>query len=129
MVSQSGVIDIGISDHQMIYCTRKKTREINNENKEIKYRCLRNYSPEDFLLKLRDLNFPQYQTFENSDEAYADFIEKVSSVINELAPEKTRRIKNNSEEWVDADIHDGIRERNKKFKRFKQTRSHRSCEL
>ena len=34
-ISRSGIIDIGISDHQMIFCTRKTTRPTFNAHKHI----------------------------------------------------------------------------------------------
>ena len=43
-ISQYGVIDIGISDHQMIYCTRKLVRNTSGEEKYIESRSLKNYS-------------------------------------------------------------------------------------
>ena len=42
-VSQSGVIDIGISDHQLIYCTRKTARIKSYCHKQITFRYLNNY--------------------------------------------------------------------------------------
>ena len=41
-ISQSGVIDIGISDHQLIYLTRKLHRFNSNTHKQIKIRSLKN---------------------------------------------------------------------------------------
>ena len=43
-ISQSGVIDIGVSDHQLIYCTRKVLHPKTNSHKQIKIRSLKNYS-------------------------------------------------------------------------------------
>ena len=44
-VFQSGVIDVGISDHQLIYCTRKTARIKSYCRKQITFRSLKNYSP------------------------------------------------------------------------------------
>ena len=41
-VSQSGVFDIGISDHQLIYCTRKTAKIKNYCHKQITFRSLKN---------------------------------------------------------------------------------------
>ena len=56
-VSQSGVINIGLSDHQLVYCTRKITREKYHKHKNIKIRSLKNYSQEKYLAVLREINF------------------------------------------------------------------------
>ena len=45
-VSQSGVIDIGISDHQLIYCTKKTARIKSYCHKKTTFRSLKNHSLE-----------------------------------------------------------------------------------
>ena len=40
-VSQSGVIDVGISDHQLTYCTRKTGRIKSYCHKQITFRSLK----------------------------------------------------------------------------------------
>ena len=75
-ISQYGVIDIGISDHQMIYCTRKLVRNKTGESKYIESRSLKNYSVDVYESALRDLDFSNYETFTDIDLAYSDFIQK-----------------------------------------------------
>ena len=38
------------------------------------------------------------------NEGYADLIQKVNSIIDEIAPVKEMCIQNNTEEWVDEEI-------------------------
>ena len=45
-VSQSGVIDVGKSDHQLLHCTRKTARIKSYFHKQIFFGSLKNYSPE-----------------------------------------------------------------------------------
>ena len=45
-ISQSGIINVGISDHQLIFCTRKIVKAKTGEKKFIKIRSLKNYSKE-----------------------------------------------------------------------------------
>ena len=103
-VSQSGVIDIGISDHQLIYCTRKTARIKSYCHKQITFRSLKNYSPEIYEEALRKLSFPNYELFDDIDTAYENFIQKVMAVIDNLAPSKNKRIKGTSQNWFDAEI-------------------------
>ena len=42
-ISQSGIIDTAVSDHSMVYCTRKISRSKYNKHKEITFRSLKNY--------------------------------------------------------------------------------------
>ena len=76
-ISQYGVIDIGISDHQMIYCTRKLFRNKTGVEKYIESRSLKNYSVDVYESALKDLDFPNYETFTDIDLAYSDFIKNL----------------------------------------------------
>ena len=95
-ISQSGVIDIGISDHQLIYCTRKTLRSKTGKNTFIKIRSLKHYSNEKLLENLTNAGFPNYSTYVDINEAYSDFIKKTSDIINEIAPIKEICIKHNT---------------------------------
>ena len=55
MGSQSGVLDIGLSDHQLIFCTRKKQKSKLRKHKTIKTRSLKNYTAEKYCEKLKDI--------------------------------------------------------------------------
>ena len=43
-VSQKGIIYIGISDHQLMFCTRKTLKTKTASHKQISFRSLKNYS-------------------------------------------------------------------------------------
>ena len=92
-VSQSGVVDTSLSDHQLIYCTRKISRIKFNAHKYIRIRSLKNYNQSLFLEKLNEINFPDYSKFETVNDAYSDFVGKVTSVIDQIAPMKEIRVK------------------------------------
>ena len=57
-------------------------------------------------------------------DAYSDFISKISKIIDNLAPMKQSRIKNNSQEWFDGEIMEKIAIRDKLFKKFKNAKLH-----
>ena len=97
-VSQQGVIDVGLSDHQIIYCTRKISRVKRGMLKQIRYLSLKNYSADIYEEALVRVDFPNYRNFENINDAYSHFIQKVMRVIDLVAPIKSRRIKQNTQE-------------------------------
>ena len=127
-VSQSGVIDIGLSDHQLIYCTRKIVRPKVHEHNYITIRSMKNYSQDIFLNALREVNFPNYSQFDNINEAYDDFIDKTKRVIDQIAPMKQIRVKGNNQDWFDDEIHQAIINRDKSFSIFKKTKLHNDNE-
>ena len=121
-VSAFGVIDVGISDHEMIFCTRKLVRNRPGIKKYINARSLKNYSPALLEEALKDLDFPNYQNFDDVNTAYTDFVGKLSNVIDSVAPIKQSKIKNNSQEWFDREIAESIALREKHHKTFKKTK-------
>ena len=60
-ISQSGVIAIAISNHSLIYCTRKIPKAKYNRHKEITFRSLKNYSPDVYTWTLEIVPFPNYE--------------------------------------------------------------------
>ena len=99
-ISQFGVIDSGISDHNIVFCTRKITKEKTGDQRT------------------------NYDNFSDIDIAYSDFIFKLTEVIDKMAPMKQSKIKNNTQEWFDEEVAEKINIREKCFKKFKNTKLH-----
>ena len=114
-VSQKRIIDVGLSDHQLIFCTRKIRRTRRNMHNQIQTRSLRNYSAEKLISTLKDIKFPNYDIFSDVNVAYADLTKKISDAIDNVAPIKTLRINNNSQDWFDSEIAEAIKLREKYF--------------
>ena len=90
-------MDLGLSDHQLIYCTRKTTHVKYSQHKYIKIRSLKNYTVDLFCELLRNINLPKYSTeYNNLNEAYTDIVENAMSVVDKIAPMKEIRIKGNT---------------------------------
>ena len=128
-VSQKGVIDVGLSDHQFIYCTRKIVRAKTNAHNQIRVRSLKNYTKKILLEELRKINFPDYSIFSNVNITYKDLVKKILSVVDKIAPCKVLRVKNNTQEWFDSEVAEVIDLRDKRLKPFKSTKLHVDEEL
>ena len=89
-VLQQGVIDVGLSGHQIVYCNRKISRIKTGTHKEIRYCSLKNYSADIYEEALGRVDFPNYSNIENIDDAYSNFIQKVVGPIDLVAPLKSR---------------------------------------
>ena len=57
-VTQSGVINTSLSDHQLIFCNRKIKRVKTNNHKQISFHSLKIYLMENFEQELRNIAFP-----------------------------------------------------------------------
>ena len=122
-ISQKGVIDVGLSDHQLIYCTRKILRTKANMHNQIRVRSLKKYTPELLIKELKKINFPNYNIFSNVNNAYLDLVQNILSVVDKIAPFKDLRIKNNTQDWFDDKVAKAIKiEREKRLKQFKSTK-------
>ena len=97
-VSQKGIIDTGISDHQLIFCTRETPKTKTGSHKQIIFHSLKNYSIVAHEEALKKVKFPNYEKFININETYSNFIQKLTSVIDKIAPSKTKSVKGNTED-------------------------------
>ena len=68
-------------------------------HKQIRCRELKKYSADIYENSLGRLDFPNYHNFENINDAYSNFIQEVMGVVNLVAPIKSKRIKQNLQEW------------------------------
>ena len=128
-VTQQGIIDVGLSDHQLVFCTRKIYWIKRGTHRQIKFRSFKHYSADLFKETLTSMNFPNYQNFNDATEAYDDFIQKIMVAIDKVAPINKRRLKHNSQEWFDGEISEAIKNRDKLLKKFKRSRLHIDKEL
>ena len=95
-VSQSGVIDLGLSDHDLIYCTRKTSLPKSHKHNEIFVPSMKRYFAEKFLEILREIVFPNYLTYACVNDVYSDFTYRFVEAINFIAPSKKIRMKADS---------------------------------
>ena len=106
----------------MIYCTRKVRKAKFYSHKEITYRAMKSYTKEKFVDMLSQKYFPDYSDFTDVNEAYSDFIGRLSSVINVLAPVKKVRVKQGSPDWLDGEVLVKIGIRDKLLKKFRKSK-------
>ena len=91
-----------------------KTLKTNTgSHKQISYRSLKNYSAVTYEVALKKVKLPNYENVININEAYSNFIQKLTSVTDEMALCKTKRVKGNSKEWFDSVVLEGVNNRDK----------------
>lgn len=122
-ISQQGVLNLGLSDHQLIYCTRKTTRSKIHQHTYVKIRTLKNYTKQLFLNKLSQIKFPNYIDFDDINAAYSHFIELITNIIDEIAPVKEIHIRKDTQDWVGQEVLEGIRSRDKLFTKFRSSKT------
>ena len=85
-----------MSDHQLIYCTRKTARIKSSCNKSITFHFLKSFSPE--VYKEARKKFSNYELFDDIDEDYQNFIQKVMAGTDNFAPSIDKRVKGTSQD-------------------------------
>ena len=88
---------------------------------QIQVRSLKKYSAEIFTNALKTVQFPNYNIFSNVNVDYSDLLSKISDTIDNFAPIKEIRIKNNTQDWFDNETAEVVKVREKYFKKFKKS--------
>ena len=119
-VCQYGTIPVGLSDHFLTFCTRKTVRGSINKHKTTKIRSLKNYTKDDFLHRLKNANWESCFYATNVENAWSAFSDIFMSILNSIAPVKEVRLKQRTEPWVDSELLDLMRSRDRFLYQFKK---------
>ena len=121
-ISQSGVIPLGLSDHELGFCTRKLLKAKFHTHKHVFSRSMKSYSQEKLVELLSNEPFPDYSQYVDINDAYDDFVGRLSAAINKVAPMKKVRVKQGSPVWFDGEILEKIRSRDKLLRKYKKSK-------
>ena len=121
-VTQHGVITLGLSDLDLIFCTRKTKCFKSRKHNTISVRTYNNYSKRLHEEGLTKMKIPNYLLVSCADSAYNSLSKILQDTINDIAPIKD--IRKNTKPWFDSNMIGLIREREKLKKRFLYTKLH-----
>ena len=110
---------MGLSDHKLIYSSRKTSLLKPNEHHKVSFRSMKNYSDETFVDKLKSIKFPDYSDHTFVNYAYQDFVTNFLSAVDSVSPIRTSRVKSNTKPWFDIDVLNVIQNHDKHYKKFK----------
>ena len=124
------MINVGMSDHQLIFCTRKISKiKAGGAHKYLNFHSLKNYTTDYYEEALQQVDFPNYESFGDVNEAYSNLFQKLMTVVNKITPYKSKRVKGTTQKWFDGKVLDKLNLRNKIFEKFKKSRLHIDKEL
>ena len=121
-ISQCGVLDLGLSAHQVIYCTRKCKKIPISRHNGVTLRSLRNYRKEIFEEKLHEVDWQDVLDSNYVHEAFYHFKTKLMVVIDNIAPLKYVHIKHRTATWMTVEILHLIHERDRAFSKLRNTK-------
>ena len=122
-IKNSGVMVCGLSDHYITFCTRKICRPKANGHTTIQTRSLKKYSSENFNTKLAERDWSPVLMSNQVDEAWRQFKTPFLSILCDLAPMTTVRIKARSEPWITPELLETIKARDNKYKEYQKIRT------
>ena len=93
VVTRKGVINLGLPDHQLTFCTRNISKFKTGGVHGVQQVLLKNYRVNDYKKSPGRLFFPNYKIFDRVSTKYSDFPQKIMTVINNIFPYKTKRVK------------------------------------
>ena len=129
-VSQKGVIDVEIFDHQLIFCTWKiSRRKTDGIQKSLNFLSFKNYTVDCYKEALNQLNLLNYETFNDVNFAFSNFFQKIMTVNEKIASSRNKQIKRNTRKWFDSKVLEKLNTRDKLFKKFKKSRLNIDKEL
>ena len=114
-IKNSGVMVYGLSDHYLTFCTRKLGKHKANGHITAKSRCLKTYASENLNLKLAEWDWSPVLKSNQVDEAWNCFKTSFLSILNDIAPLRTVRIKARSEPWMNPELLAAIKYRDQKY--------------
>lgn len=115
----AGVLEIGISDHDLVYMIRKKEPE---PYEEIKFKG-RKYSRLDervLIEHMKETNWRQYYGMTHPGDCWKFIVKRVENILDQYCPVRDIHIKKKKNEWVSAELLDAINERERYRKIYKK---------
>lgn len=122
-MSQSGAINCCISDHQMIFCTRKVSRQSVGKHNTTDLRSLKNYDKDAFQRNLIGSDWNNVLPSVDVISAWDNFKSILMSAVESVAPMRCVRMKQRTEPWMDSDVLQSIKDRDKAFYAYKQDKT------
>ena len=99
VISNTGVCDVHLSDHQMILTTRKKAKIIKRKC-TFTGRSYRNYDKDIFQTKLIDADWTLFDNEITVTGKWNELLKIIYDSIDNMCPVKVYRVKQDKEKWI-----------------------------
>ena len=77
----------------------------------------------------KQLNFPNYETFDDVNEAYSNFFQKIMTVTDKIGPYRNKWVKRNTQKWFYSEVLEKLNVTDKLLNKFKKSRFNIDKEL
>ena len=119
-ITNSGILDVNLSDHLAIFCTRKKIKilspKINFEG-----RSYRNYIKEDFQHNLINSNWNDFYSSNDPEICWEIMEAIIREEIDKMCPLKNFRVSKSRDVWITNELLEEIRDKDLALKRARKS--------
>ena len=120
VISSSGIVNLNISDHLAVYCTRKKI-PIKHEKKSFSGRSYRNYIKEDFQDSILNADWKPFYESVDATQCWDIMESVIRDEIDKICPIKTFRVSSSPDPWITNELLEEIRDKDLALKRARKT--------
>ena len=120
-VERAGTIDVSLSDHLLIHCTRRQLR-LPKVKCNFTGRSYRNYNKEIFQQNIREANWENFNASSNVTDKWDLFENIIRGTIDNMCPLKDFRIKQKKEPWISNELIELIKDKDNLLKRAKKSK-------
>ena len=114
----SGVMPLNISDHDLIFVTKKKA-VIKRETVDFHGRSYRNYDKEALHTHMNNINWDEYWLINDPSDCWEYIVNAIEGYLNPICPIKKRRVKSSNEPWLNNEILEAIFDKDQAWRRAK----------
>ena len=118
-ISDSGVCDINLSDHQMVLLTRKKIK-IRKKKCSFIGRSYRNYDKNELQNLLRNADWEHFDRTNDVSAKWDILLEMINDIIDTRCPVKCYRVKQEKEPWITPPLLELIKDKDNALKKAKR---------
>ena len=110
IITNHGVLHVGISDHSLIYATHKHNT-LKADPKIIESRQFKNFDCDAFIEDIKETPFHFASLMDDPNEMWDVWKSLFLEVINKHAPMRKRKVKSKSSPWITSELRRKMRKR------------------
>ena len=127
-ITEAGVINYNISDHLPIYMIKKKSRNKIRKTSRTG-RSYLHYREEVFNRLLSQADWGSFAVNEDPEELWSIFVNSIIKVLDQICPIRELTVVDNEPDWLTNELLMQMRQRDKAFRKARNTKSHVDWEI
>ena len=113
-IMESGVYEVSMSDHYMVYCIRKFNGAVERDHKIIKTRKMKNFDQDAFLCDVSNICWEHIVTkTDNVNYSVHEWTNLLSIIIEKHAPLSRIRVSEKCSPWINEELKTSMRTRDR----------------